>query len=183
VHKRVAFLDFDGVINSNRTIFSASNGGDRARPRKAMAKLIENLPPYPGGVNVPQLARELSHLAPGLIKKLSVLTEHPEVSVVVSSAWRVLHTNDQLRWFLEARGFRGTIIDQTPRAYEIPGADNTARRGDEIQHWLDLNPTEHFTIVDDGCDMKHLMHKLVRTDPEVGITAGNVREMRKMLFP
>ena len=48
-------------------------------------------------------------------------------------------------------------------------------RGHEIQTWRDRSPitSESFVIIDDASEMAHLLPWLVRTDSELGLTAGD----------
>lgn len=71
------------------------------------------------------------------------LREHPDVEVVISSAWRIDRTLEQLRRFFEA-DVQHQIISSTPQRlsdYEIH------QRQREIEQWISENIHEPLTFV------------------------------------
>lgn len=84
--------------------------------------------------------------------------------IVVSSAWRVLHTVEQLEIMLFNAGLQSLILDKTDNRGNI--------RGNEIQRWLDAHPeVESYVILDDSCDIQEdQMNNFVRMDGHIGIT-------------
>ena len=114
---KVLFLDIDGVLNSARSCI-ANHG-------------------YPHGFEPDQLAM-FDHIAVGLIRGLCA---KGGVSVVVSSAWRILH-----HWDAIGRGLDLPTMDSTPRL--------VGERGKEIAAWLAAHPeVTQYAIVDDDDDM------------------------------
>jgi hypothetical protein len=114
---KVLFLDIDGVLNSARTCLA--HGG------------------YPhefGPTHMAMFDTTAVALIRGLCKTAGV-------SVVVSSAWRITHT-----WQEIGAGLDLPTIDSTPRL--------VGPRGAEIQAWLDAHPSvTMYAIVDDDSDM------------------------------
>jgi hypothetical protein len=109
--------------------------------------------------------------------------------VVVSSTWRHGYTPKGLQLLLEARGFKGKVIDKTPSLWRA--------RGLEIQAWLDEHhehlslqgytcppfpgSVESLVILDDDTDMEHWLPRLIRTDNKVGLQAVDIERAIKML--
>lgn len=179
---KILFMDIDGCLNNDRVIFAPRSTKDRAYKR--LRPLLSECPEPLDDLQKDMMVRNLYHLDTRLIQKLNVLTDRPDVGVVVSSAWRIMCSETVLRWMLEKRGFRGNILGVTPRSHAVRGLPpkTTIRRGHEIQDWLNRNPTvTHFTILDDDSDMEHLRPHLVQTLRARGVTAEIVRTMEKML--
>lgn len=114
---KVLFLDIDGVLNSARSCI-ANHG-------------------YPHSFdehNMPMFDTIAVSLIRGLCAK-------GDVSVVVSSAWRILHD-----WDAIGRGLDLPTIGNTPQL--------VGERGKEIAAWLAEHPeVEQYAIVDDDDDM------------------------------
>jgi hypothetical protein len=131
---KVLFLDIDGVLNSTRTCVAF--GG------------------YP---------MELEHIGAFdqvAIRLLQRFCDSSGVQIVLSSAWRLYNTPDEVG---SALGL--PIIDRTPY-------NNGRARGTEIQDWLDAHPeVEAYAIVDDDSDMmtKQLPY-FVKTNGHEGMT-------------
>lgn len=132
---RILFLDIDGVLNHKAFLESL---GYHARIG-------------------------LDHLDPEAVAVLDRIVALTGVKVVVSSAWRVIFTADEIQALLHARGFRGSIIGATP--------SGGAERGDEIRQWLNefQDPVENIVILDDCDDMAEFLPKLVWTSWEYGL--------------
>lgn len=114
---KVLFLDIDGVLNSARSC--VANHG------------------YPHSFDQNQITM-FDHIAVGLIRGLCV---KGDVSVVVSSAWRVLH-----HWEAIGKGLDLPTIGATPQLL--------GERGGEIAEWLKDHPeVTQYAIVDDDDDM------------------------------
>jgi phosphohistidine phosphatase SixA len=95
-----------------------------------MEKLI--LLDFDGVLNsFPFLVREedFTKLDPEAIKCLNQIIKKTQAKVVISSAWRLCHTIEQLKDILKNVGFEGEIIDLTPRT--------NGHRGCEILQWLE----------------------------------------------
>lgn len=110
---KVAFVDFDGVLNSPQT------WGRR---------------PHLAALDEPRVA---------LLNDFCVAHN---VSVVISSTWRVVFDLEALRGLLGAKGFTAPVIGVTPSLY-------TVHRSDEIRLWLASQPAgaiEGYVIFDDN---------------------------------
>lgn len=111
--------------------------------------------------------RGFAHIDPSRVAIVNGLIALTGAEVVVSSAWRILHTLPQLRRGLKFKGFVGQIIGVTDRAGPI--------RGHEIGRYLEALPEKPpFVILDDNSDMGRLLPFLVKTDPNTGITEADV---------
>jgi hypothetical protein len=114
------------------------------------------------------------HIDPSRVALVNQLIARSKARVVVSSAWRILHTVEELRGGLAEHGFAGDIIGATDRVGSV--------RGDQIQRWLTAN--EHdgpFVILDDSTDMAHLLPSLVRCNADTGITQTEVDRALEVL--
>ena len=119
--------------------------------------------------------RGFDHIDPSRVELVNGLLHQTKAHVVVSSAWRILHSLPALRRGLASKGFRGSILGTTDRRGPIRGA--------EIQRWLTENQHDGpFVILDDNSDMGHLLPFLVKTDLATGITAADVERAAAMLL-
>lgn len=150
---KILFLDFDGVLNSERTRYALGGLPDDFRPA------------------------ERAKFDPVAIALIARLCRHSDVRIVVSSAWRNLHSVEEC-----AQELGLPIIDQTP----FLGADvyeNNVQRGHEIQAWLDAHPeVTHYAIVDDMDDMlASQQDHFVRTDPNNGLSYSDYQALQTLL--
>ena len=99
-----------------------------------------------------------------------ILSACPDVSIVISSSWRQVHSLEWLKDHFENEGIDpARVIDVTPSLKRH--LDQYPQRGDEIQAWLDNHPeVEKFVIFDDDEDMVHLEDHLICTKFNKGIT-------------
>lgn len=143
---KVLFLDVDGVLNSNR-----------------------HLPDCIGRGGVGMATAHISQLARVLLET--------GAQVVVSSTWRLGGIGPGSRFHREL-SFHGDagefvlsrVIDRTVDGWTE--FKKTSIRGAEIQHWLDAHPeVESSVILDDDSDMGPVMHRLVQTSADEGLTA------------
>ncbi len=151
---KIIFLDFDGVLNSGPFIWSADKDDGRT----------------------------IGHIDPKAVQLLNNLIKTTGAKVVVSSAWRILHTDEELQGFLNHHGFIGEIIGSTPRHTTL--ADGSyGVRGDQIQEWLTMcdKEVESFVIFDDDSDMSHLKHKFVQTKFMIGLTEEHIEAAIEIL--
>jgi hypothetical protein len=139
---KVLFLDVDGVLNSHRSILTT---GNCAHPHNYAER------------------REMFDWT--AIKLLQGLCAAGGIKVVLSSAWRLGMTKDDLARFAAFLGL--PIIDLTPSAWEPH-----QRRGHEIKAWLDDHvEVIHYAIVDDDSDMlPQQKSQFVQTFYEDGLT-------------
>lgn len=112
-------------------------------------------------------SRSIAH--PDCVKALNMIITETGAFIVVSSVWRYCGTFG-MREHLNRWGVtQGRIIGCTPFLQD-------RIRGEEIQSWLDHFTSvtvESFVILDDDRDMKHLTHRLVKTDGIVGLTEAD----------
>jgi hypothetical protein len=118
-----------------------------------------------------QTSYGLDRICVGYLNELVEL----DVKFVLSSTWRIIHSLSWNEGFLKLHGFRGALLSKTPH-------DHQARRGKEIEKWLNNHPeVTHFAILDDDDDMEPFMHKLVRTTMKTGLGPSHIREIKKLL--
>ncbi len=168
---KVVFLDIDGVLNTMR--------------KDVEKKAMYSLPTRRGTIHPYPLDCEA-------IKHLNTATEATGAKIVISSNWRYAFSSREdlktLADYLKFCGMTGEVIGRTPMPHEMDESliVESIPRGMEIQHWIDRNSrgnwiVDGFVIVDDNQDMAFLMHKLVITDPIVGITEANAKAMIEQL--
>jgi len=161
---RVAFTDFDGVLNS--ADWTARRGGtpadwlDRSRD-----------------------------LDPTAVARLNVIVEGTGAGVVISSSWRIMYPLDEIEKLLSDAGFRGEIVGVTP-CYRSGSWESGryATRAEEIRAWLDEHPdVESFVILDDDglgekCGPSPLDSRLVRTNILHGLQPEHVEAAIEILL-
>lgn len=145
----VLFLDVDGTLNS--ALFLQENPG------------------------VFDCVDEAEALDPVAVARLEQVLLRTGAVIVVSSAWRLFHTVEQIQGFLHRRGAPSArVIGGTPRL--------TGYRGEEIKAYLKEHPEiTRFAIVDDDSDMEPLYSKLVQTDKNEGMLDKHVELLVAML--
>lgn len=148
--KPIIFLDFDGVLNTYSTGWSA----------------------YPTDKGIdPDKVERVHHLAKEL-----------DADIVISSAWRSVHSLEELRRMLRERGGLPSerVIDVTP---DWKGPHY--HRGEEIKEWLLKNKRKHdpFVILDDmtAAAFKGLEDKHVQTTLRDGFTEERRDAARQLL--
>ena len=116
---------------------------------------------------------------------LNTVAELIDASIVISSTWRLFHSQEELRVMLCDHGLVAPhrIIDATPEVEEWRGTARVLQpRGVEIQAWLSAHrDVQRFVILDDGDDMAHLAPHLVQTDMTTGLTAAHVPAILRVL--
>ena len=163
---KIIFLDVDGVLNS-LDYYKRQMGKTGSYKRKRYLKSRKKLS-YED-----RKALEIDKRA---VRNLNNIVKHSCAKVVISSAWRIFG-EDNMRKYLNERGFKGEIIGMTT-------TEQLGERGDQIQKWLDDNSNldiENFIIIDDSCDMAHLGYKLVRTFSYRGLTKEKAIDAMGML--
>lgn len=124
---KVVFLDFDGVLNSDRT--------------------TEKIYVSKYGFRVTGLDRDKVEL-------VSKLCEETDSDVVISSTWRDHFNLVEIRELFAERGFKGRIVGRTPKAegYKM-SSSNRQKRGEEIQLYIDQCTSRYrpgtFVVLDD----------------------------------
>jgi hypothetical protein len=123
-------------------------------------------------------------IEPSCVAALDAVLDQTDAKVVISSSWRHVFDFKRIEAILVKRGLRnrGRIIDAT--------SQDASARGDEIQHWLDLNDEEarlgggavtSFVILDDNGDMEHLRDRLYKLDSDTGLTMDDVPHIVALL--
>lgn len=144
------FLDIDGVINNRWSM--------RQKARGAF-----------NGISFPST---LNHNS---IKRCNRLVEEGQFDVVLCSTWGHWPL-EAVSGYLQSRGCTFPLIGSAYGHFYMEDKKRWARRGDQIQRWLDEHQeTRPFIILDDDCDMEHLRDRLIRTDHERGLRFGDVQ--------
>lgn len=153
------FLDLDGVLNSELSVTKL--GKD--------SRFNDN--PHP------------LH-----IKWLNHIVAETGAKVVISSVWRHNASWLQMWRLLDALGFKGEVIGETPELHST--------RGVEIQTWLNVykdgkalrfsekeppEPIKSFVILDDDTDFGDLMPYLVKVDSKRGLQKSHALVAIKIL--
>lgn len=166
------FLDFDGVLNSER-----SNLAYQTHERKIGWE--------PEG---------LDEIAVRLMRRLA---EEADAKVVISSSWRHHFPDEQLQKFLIAKGWTSCeIIGHTPtfRYRDVYGT-SPGFRGAEVASFLNdfiskKNELGTWVIIDDSVDFYygetqiggfHQNQPVVNTDERVGFSLQNFYDALKIL--
>ena len=160
MYQTIIFLDIDGVLvndfkHNNRIILNYQDEG------------VEHSVNY-------------AHLDPQCVGELNRITKSTGAKLCLSSTWRIGPPAEfeLTKRHFKFEGIEGEFVGRTPTAGEC---GSWGIRGLEIQYWLDRNPTDKFVIIDDSSDMEHLTPRLVRTQPEDGLTKSDANIAIEML--
>lgn len=147
-HKKILFLDCDGVLNSKNWI-------TRDRKRRLEQFGVRDF--------------VVDEVDPVAISLLNGIVEETSCCIVISSSWRTTHTIPEIVEKFERAGFvhHAAMIGKTGLLGSLP------KRGDKIKHWLDQHQeVERYCIIDDIPDMLPEQRAcFVRTHDDVGLTA------------
>jgi hypothetical protein len=148
---KVIFLDIDGVLNGH-------DWDKRARATR---------------------------IRPACVRHLNRILVASEAHLVLTSAWRDLvlkghMTTTGVEFLLRTHGVAG------PRVAGVTAADGEVqRRGAQIARWLAEHPgIDSWVVLDDDLaeeDLDGHGDRLVRTDPERGLTAADARRAARIL--
>lgn len=122
-------------------------------------------------------------IEPDKVLRLNSVVNQTNCYIVISSAWRLNHSLDELKGELERAGFyfSDRVIGMTPDYYDCP---NRYARGVEIAAWL-ASPlgrrTKTFAIVDDTDYMATVKDRLVRTKFSIGLDEHAVQQLVDLL--
>ena len=166
---KVVFLDIDGVMNNYNYAMGIKNNIEilKNNPKSGMS-MINKLYPHVGD--------SYDYYDPSCVDVFNTIMEKTDANVVVSSAWRLMHSLDDLRDHFERNNMKckDRVIDVTP--------DLGCHRGLEIDQWLVDHPeVTHFVIIDDGDQMKPHMSHLVLTDFSSGLEDYHLERIFKLL--
>lgn len=134
---RYIFLDFDGVLNSIRTVVADQKVGNSSSVQRAI--LLSH-----------EIETGFDPIAVSLIHRLATVTS---AKIVISSSWRYTFSLAAVRTMFSSSFDRWEnagelIIGMTPRS-------DKGRRGTEIDMWLADHAEEpyEYVIIDDSSDM------------------------------
>ena len=153
---RVIFLDFDGVLNS-----AASFYYENRRRKKDKRITIAT-------------RHTLDHVCCSNFQY--ILDQCPDVKIVISSTWRVVHKLGWLRKRLKTYGVDGSkVIGKTPQSF-------SGWRSREISEWLEDHPevTEYIVIDDNSLGGTVHDHRFVKTKWDTGLTLQRVYDAMKL---
>lgn len=151
---KVIFLDFDGVLNSRRTVAAYGCYG------------------FLG-------FRDGYHLDPVALKMVEVLCKDTSASIVISSSWRIGADLQEFKDLFDHYKIDVNVVGFTPRSYEIGEI-----RGHEIEAYLVKHPQiTHYAILDDDSDMLETQKAhFVHVNPTDGLSWKNFEQAKKILL-
>ena len=151
---KIIFLDIDGVLNT-------------MSPEDDLPAAYSNSGVYYKDFNDLPLER--------CVNNLNKILKETDAEIVISSTWRIIHSNISLMYIFFLCGIKPPfILGSTPRTGK--------KRGIEIAEWLKEHPkVERFVIIDDDSDMVDLMDHLIQIDSEVGLTEDDANKIIEIL--
>ncbi len=170
---KVAFLDFDGVLNSERFLQTLE------AKHKRLGHLEPSSPKSLTTCTCFRIDQQIDRDAVACLNRLITATG---AVVVVSSSWRVLYDLPTLQKILDSHGFAHRLYDATPDGERDPRVHNNAPpeadrlpRGLEIDVWLRDHPeVTSYVILDDSGGMLMHTHRLMKTDSDEGLLDAHV---------
>jgi histidinol phosphatase-like enzyme len=149
--RKVLFLDFDGVLNSERSaavVHSITGENGYGLPYEELALTKANL-----------------KLDPIALRLLEYIVLTTKCDIVISSTWRMHLSLDK---FTEIFKVYGLTI---PGPIDKTSENEFRKRGSEIEKWLaDHNEYTSYVIIDDSSDMlPYQENNFVQTDYEFGL--------------
>lgn len=119
MNRKIIFLDFDGVLNTEQ--YQARLAVDGKPSKDAWGPLFD----------------------PRAVGNLRKIIESTGAAIVISSSWRYIHRLGSLRMMWEVRELPGEIVDILPcgAAY--------ISRGENIEYWLNGHGHPDYVIIDD----------------------------------
>jgi hypothetical protein len=163
---KVIFLDFDGVLNSSASFLMESR-----KKKRLVANYYKGVKPGMSNKSAKEYRVNQTFSEVAASNFQYILDKCPDVKVVISSTWRLIHTIEFLMEKLEEYGIDSSrVIGKTPRA-SSGRLSQDAPRGDDISEWLAEHPeVTDYVILDDNSDMTVHMDKLVQTTWLDGLT-------------
>mgnify|MGYP000937116832 CR=1 FL=1 len=154
--QKIIFLDFDGVLNSVRSVTAEQNLVNAVR---AKYDILAGKP----------IASGFDPIAVKLMWQLIIKTDS---YVVVSSAWRKAISLSDIRNIFHHE-FGWPSDDANERIIGVTGRRGDGHRGREIQQWIDDHTVGianfKYIIIDDSYDFLDHQHKrFIQTDPYEG---------------
>ena len=152
------FLDFDGVLNTER---------HQAHLRSKGMRTCDDF----GPIFDPEAVQCLS----------DILSQVPEAGIVIISSWK-FEGEDRMFQLWKDRNLPGILIGITPTMIPMSMDDLYAGKGREIKSWFTNHPTNNYVILDDVPDfLSEQMTHYIEINPIVGITPAVVEEAVKIL--
>lgn len=171
------FLDFDGVLNSERSnvAYTAHQHG-----------------------NIGWKPEGLDEVAVLLVKRLAV---EGQAKVVISSSWREFFPDEQLAKFLAKKGWHDCpIIGRTPKLNFVTMYSNSysgsfrgnevaafledfVQKGNEVGTWVILDDSKDFHYGETAMGGFRSKQPVVNTDARVGFSLKNFYDALKILDP
>ena len=153
----IIFLDIDGVLNCQMHYSSPQFKDYLTKEDKASKD-----------------EHYLSQISKERVEWLNELCLEMDLSVVISSTWRMGHSVERLQRILNLAGATFTVLDKT-------GFDKDRFRGNEIHTWIKENSMKYFgqpyhifrryVILDDDSDMLYWQREnLFLCDSYAGLT-------------
>lgn len=111
------------------------------------------------------------NLCPILVSNFNFIVKQvPDLSIVISSAWRKFYSLSELKAIFRQRGYKWPIIDTTPEF-------RRGIRSDEILDWLSKNPgVEKWVAIDDH-ELELEPENFVLTDCRDGLVWTKAQEV------
>ena len=152
MNRPVIFLDFDGVLNTER--HQARLAVEGKPNTDAWGPLFD----------------------PSAVENLRLIIDNTDAAIVISSSWRYAHRLGSLRMMWEVRELPGEIIST------IPCGATYISRGEDIECWLDKYGRPDYVIIDDLDDSSPAQHdRYIETNPIVGITDADAQKAIEIL--
>jgi hypothetical protein len=113
-------------------------------------------------------------IVPDLVLLLEDICDKTGAKIVISSSWRILHSQEEIEFVLNCAGLsRGSVIGYTPRL-------SGDKRGEEIKAWMDEVEeitVDNFVILDDDSDMlPEQMDNFIQVDRINGLSGAKAAE-------
>lgn len=154
---KIIFLDFDGVLNSVRSVVADQKCVNAVR------------------VKYDILAGHKIHSGfdPIAVKLIKEIVRRTGARIVVSSAWRKAISLRDIRDIFH--GEFGWPDGDDELIIATTGSSDNGHRGTEIQNWIDAYTVDvrnfQYIIIDDSYDFHdHQMKRFIQTDPYNGIS-------------
>lgn len=128
MERPIIFLDFDGVLNTERHQARLAVEGKVAKD--------EWVPLFD----------------PQAVANLQKILEATDARIVITSTWRYIHSPGNLRKMWIERGLPGKIFGF------LPSDSFCMTRGEEIEDWLRDHKCDHFVIIDDVDEFTSAQH-------------------------
>jgi len=151
---KIIFLDIDGVLNGFETLNDPTTTDLKPDSLEFWAYYIDK----------------------DKVERLNQIIDETGASVVISSTWRLILTQEFITKVLESKGFVGSIIGVTP---ELPEHTEKYRRLREINTFCKNEIHADIRIAIDD-DFLHNM-KMVRTDGRYGLQDKHIKEACDLL--